>query len=273
MDTYNIRQTDYKQTHGFSGETLEKLAESLELFEGARFLDLMAGKGTVADAVVKFYSQRKISVLPTLLDGYRPQLPDQASYPLVVCDARGITLPSESFDGVAVKLGLHEIPHVDKLRVFDEVYRLLKESGLFSMWEVALENPRLQEIFSKIIRKKDELAGFSDLAENRYFMRKDEIIDFLNTSGFTDIQVYSPGIFNVVSSRWLNSDFKNDVAKLTQYNHFIRTIVPEDIRAQIKYFDKRDSISMTFNQPIIRARKTKHRNLFLDLHTAKRKEN
>jgi ubiquinone/menaquinone biosynthesis C-methylase UbiE len=265
MKTYERRKTDYKQAHGFSESTLTRLAESLDLFEGARVLDLMAGRGTVAEAIGRYYAGNGVNVSPALHDGYRAQLPEEPKYPIIVCDAKKITVSDESFDGIAVKLGLHEIHRADKLKVFDEAYRILKEGRYFSMWEIALEDNELQRVYQQIVRKKDELAGFWDLVENRYFMRLDEIFHLLAVSGFVDSEVYFPDQFCLDTSRYCN--FEGNQSKLNEFNSFIRRIVPEQMRSRIEYRDSGSSISMKVNQPIVRARKARHENLFLDLHT------
>ncbi len=263
MATYNERKTDYRKAHGFNDGTLDRLAASLDLFEGARVLDLMSGQGVVSQAVVNHYGRKGIKVYPTLHEGYREQLPPNPEYPVIISDARQIPAENESFDGLAVKMGIHEIPKCDQPLVFAEAARLLRPGRVFSLWELALEDEAVQRVYQNIIRRKDELAGFYDLANNRHFMREEQIFGFLKGAGFVDVEVYAPGTFFFNSANWLGNDLANDQNKLKELNEFVRQEVSPDMRLRLNYQDNGDSISMKFNHPVIRARKGEYRNPYL----------
>lgn len=254
METYRQRKTDYRKAHGFSNKSLEKLAESLELKDDSKFLDLMAGKGTVSNAVVSYYSARGIRVHPILQDKYLEQLPESLVYPINVSDVRNIELPNESFDGAGVKLGLHEIPKFDQYFAFCEVSRILKPGAFFSLWELALEDVEIQTTYSQIVRKKDSLAGFDDLVRNRHFMRQEQIFELLARTGFENVEVYHPCTFTLDSGNYiLGNNLSYEI--LEEFNAHIRSVVPERLKERINYQDFGDTISMKFNQPIIRGRK------------------
>ncbi len=71
---------------------------------------------------------------------------------------------------------------------------VLKSKGKFVTWELAFSDKTAQKIFQDIIRKKDEIAGFTKLVANRWFPAETEIMDsfqqarFVNCSSPHDVE-------------------------------------------------------------------------------------
>ena len=84
-------------------------------------------------------------------------------------------------------MGVHEVPKKEQPKLFAEVYRIIKPGGKFVIWELALDEEN-QRIFQDVIRKKDELAGFTDLVKNRYLPRHDELRELFAQTGFVDVK-------------------------------------------------------------------------------------
>jgi ubiquinone/menaquinone biosynthesis C-methylase UbiE len=106
---------------------------------------------------------------------------------LVLTDIRETPFTDEMFDTVVIKMGIHEVPLEEQSKILKEVYRVLKRGGKFVTWELAFSNKESQKIFQDIIRKKDEIAGFTQLVEKRWFPTEAEIFDSFGKAGFVDV--------------------------------------------------------------------------------------
>lgn len=106
---------------------------------------------------------------------------------LVVTDIRNTPFDEDTFDTVVIKMGIHEVSLADQLEVLKEVYRILKPGGKFATWDLAFSSKEGQKIFQDIIRKKDTLAGFTQMVENRWFPTEQEIMDSFEKAGFVDV--------------------------------------------------------------------------------------
>ncbi len=86
-----------------------------------------------------------------------------------------------------------------------EFYRIIKPGGKIVIWELALDE-KTQPIFSEIIKRKDELAGFDSLVRNRHFPKKEEVISELQNSGFKNAKV-EHDVFPTLSIRNRKEEF------------------------------------------------------------------
>lgn len=153
------------------------------------------------------------------------------------------SLPYEDafFDKVVIKMGLHENPYIDQQVIVNEFFRVLKPGGKLIIWELYL-NEKTQPIFQKVIRKKDQLAGFTSLVKKRYFQRKDEMKHFLDMAGFIDFRevfVFNPALHTKVRLNELVSlETKEGVtdvnllelaqSRLNELNETLRSLTDEE---------------------------------------------
>lgn len=245
MATYETRNTNYQEAHGFTDEMLECFVKTFELKQKEKFLDLMGGSGTLIKKVIEIYGGTKET--RTLLDAYSPQVQQYIQCKIRIEDARITEIPENSYDVVAMKSAIHEIRKHQQSQVYKNIHYFLKPNGRIYLWEIACKNSKSQEEFNNVIRKKDELAGFKDFTEKRHFCSLSEIITNLDKSGFRDIGIEKDMNFIINTKNWLNNDFGGNKKKVKELNKFIR-----------KNYDFKDYgnyLTKEFYWPIISAKK------------------
>lgn len=255
MATYERRDVDYSKIHTSDPNVVSALCKSLDLLGDSVIADFMAGSGDLSFSVFNYYnSLNRATITPILIDKYARQFPESNYFPKILSDVLSCPLMSNSVEGVIMKLGIHEIPKDRQFLVFNQAYRILVLKGHFSIFEIAERNEEYREIFSKIVRKKDELAGFYDLEKNRYFCTEEELFTRFKDAGFKSPRKVATSYFNYNYTYLLNSDFKGDVHKLHEFLDFIRSTVSSDYRKELGFEDYGTSIKLNFWQSVITAR-------------------
>jgi len=187
-DGFNIRFEDYNKIHSNSKEDWTAFMNALNPKDKEIILDAAGGYGDVSQHILNLCK-------PTIyvLDNSQEQLNRLKEKHLIsnkfikFGDIRKIEFPDNFFDSIILKMGVHEVSQDDQIKIFEEIFRVLKPKGKFVTWELALTDDN-QEFFQKIIRKKDELSGFQSMKENRYFPKHSETIQNFKLSGFEKIQ-------------------------------------------------------------------------------------
>lgn len=260
-DGYNIRKVDFSKIHGVAGKDLEKLADAMEIQDGSRVLDLMCGYGAVSAHILNRAKNAGINIELSMCDLHKVQLdriPDNvraAAVDVTVGDARNLPYHDATFDAVVIKMGLHEVPHIDQPLVFQEVFRVLRPGGRFVIWEVMPDTGEQQDAFTEQMQKKNELAGYESIVVDRYFTRGEQMPWLYEEAGFVEVKQVFEANFHQSTLGRLESELGGDRRKLDELNAFVRRCTPESIRAEVDYKDEGDSISMKVPNRIFRAKK------------------
>ncbi len=180
----------------------------------------------------------------------------KGNFKKILADARKIPLENDSVNKVVVKMGIHEVPRKDQQLIVDEIFRILRKGGIVSIWDVMPLKKDEQILFQRVIRKKDELAGFDTLVKNRYFYREDEIKANLKKAGFSKIKLFSPISYRLSTEKRLDEEFGGDKKKLEKWNDFIRKLIPKNAKKRLHYIDKGNTIKLTFRKAIVKAIKS-----------------
>lgn len=203
--TFDSRVIEYEKVHHITDEQVDTLRDVVDVQFGLKILDGCAGYGSVTKWIM---TGTDVSVASTCqfhvfddssvqIERAKENLKEFKNVEYTVGDIKSLPYEDNSFDVVVIKMGLHENPKPVQQQIVTEVFRVLKPGGKFVVWELYL-NKLTQPIFQAFMHKKDELAGFDALAQNRYFPRGDEIRDTLTNSGFKNYIEHS--IFNPVLS-------------------------------------------------------------------------
>lgn len=256
---WNKRNVRYEEIHNVPLEDLALMVQSLDFQDGDIFADLMCGYGAVTKAALDYCALEGIKIKPILVDMYKEQiqrscaeLPDTQIIRLCE-DSRSLSLPDNSADRIAIKMGLHEVPRKDQYRVIAQVYRALKPGGKFVIWEIMPKTHIEQLLFQTIVREKDRLSGFPGLAVNRYLPREEELRVCLQNAGFSDIELIKEMRYTLSSEKRLYAELGGDEGKLEEWNEFIRAIVPDNVKDEINFSDKGYTIEATFRKGILKA--------------------
>ena len=97
-------------------------------------------------------------------------------------------LDNAQFDRVVIKSGNHEIRKDQQLKLYQSVFRVLENEGLFINLGFVFENQDERDEFAELTRLKDKLAGMIAAYENRFFCIRDEFYGYLSKAGFTDVR-------------------------------------------------------------------------------------
>ena len=153
------------------------------------------------------------------------------------------------FDTIVIKMGLHEVPKEEQLKVLRDFFRILKPKGKVVIWDIMLNNDN-QSLFQDVIRKKDELAGFDMLVKERYFFREEEFLENVKKAGFTRIKDFHTIHNRFSSRRRLESELKNNIILLKRLNDYIRKRFPEELKKSLKYSDLGEDIQFNLIKKI-----------------------
>ena len=193
---FDVRIVDFRVVHNQKQEDFDAFIKIIDPKEGQIILDGMDGYGAAAKEILAIASQKGVRPEIYTLDESAVQVekakknvPNIDEKHIIKADMRETPFSNNFFDTVVIKMGIHEVAKDEQQKIVNEVYRILKEGGKFVTWDLSLIDQETQIIFQDIIRKKDELAGFDKLVENRYFPRRDELISLFQKAGFQNISV------------------------------------------------------------------------------------
>lgn len=279
---FDNRIVSYETIHKIQDGDYKKLVEAVDAQPGDDILDGCCGYGEVTRRILdsgnsksEFYLLDESSVQ---LDRAKSNLPEIPAEKFIQSGILETPFNDGFFDKVVIKMGVHEVNKVNQSVLFKEMYRILKPGGLFIIWELALDQDT-QETFQKIIRKKDELAGFEEMVANRYFPRLDELHALYQAAGFKKIVDfheirYQPSTKaraeELVSKdrKEASENLKNDLTvekrlqelgkmRVEQLTQYAREIFPEHLKSKMNFKDNGDDISFEVRKMIIRGQKMK----------------
>lgn len=195
------RLAKFEDVHGLKQEDFEVFLKLIAPFstpdgQPLKILDGMGGYGDVTSHILAEAKKEGVNPELYIADESINQLnrgissgtlPENFSKDhLVVTDIRDTPFPDDMFDTVVIKMGIHEVPLEEQAAILKEVHRVLKKEGKFVTWELAFSNREAQKVFQDVIRKKDEIAGFTQLVKNRWFPTEAEIFDSFRKAGFVN---------------------------------------------------------------------------------------
>lgn len=267
-DAWNRRTVDYNKIHGDSSEAYHALIQSLKLSEGMIVGDIMSGYGAVSKEILDHcerqamddFAHRPLPIRMILTDRFDAQLRRSVQhlslhapfFPInrVIADTRALPF-DHCLDAAVIKHGLHELPHRDHTRALKNIHVALKPHGKIFLWEMVGLTEEQTKLARDILRTKDRLAGYTSLVQNRYFAHGTELYHSLEEAGFKDAHDVYIGPFHYETKKFLESDLQSDHSKLHLFNEYIRKNVPAEIRSELDYVDRGDSIGLTFAKKII----------------------
>lgn len=267
MATHDYRITDYSYIHSHKEEDFEAFLNTINPKDGDKILEVFCGYGETTQKLIVREKSQGISCEHYLCDASITQidraiqaLKDEPSIVSIMqADARELPCGDEMFDIVVVKMGLHEINKESQTVAMQEIFRILKKGGKFVTWEIALlDDLDQQRIFREVIYRKNELAGFHEINQNRYFQTEDGLLNLFEATGFSSYEkvhdiwylfesirrkeemvsvekkliLDSKGMLDEADEKSLN-----DLAthRLEEFNKSILEIIPEDVREKVKF--------------------------------------
>ncbi len=201
-NSYQHRIVSYETVHAINEHDFDVLVSIVNPQNGQTILDVCCGYGAVAERLGKVITENNLNTKMVLLDSSDQQIQRAKDYlnnqnrEFILSDARDTPFPDNYFDTIVNKMGLHEVDKESQKDMLKELYRILKPGGKIIIWELALTE-KTQPIFRRIIKKKDELAGFDSMATNRYFPTKNEVLFLLRSTSFINDLIEHEIIYNL----------------------------------------------------------------------------
>lgn len=253
-NVYHKRHVRFENLLHLNAAMFDQLVHVADVQSGMRLLDVGAGYGAVTREVLLRHPNEVLEchlleISRTQLDQAREELEGMATGATLHFYNRSILahgLPLGTYHRIIAKLVWHEIPQRDQYVLAQVLHRLLAPLGKLVLWQIALSTD-LAPFYRKIIRKKDELAGFQELASNRYFPCESELASHIRQAGFGDLDRRVTLPYHFDSNTRLEADFGGDEFLLAQWNDFIRQEASQLTEAQLqqlRYSDTGDSIHM-----------------------------
>lgn len=264
LNAYEVRNADYAIVHSESDEDFNQFLDALAIRDGERVIDVGGGYGSIF--IRQIQRCPHLTFEYDLLDGGLFQLrKGQEKIDKVLAaaanssvvrylhqDATRLDLPTEYYDLVICKMFLHEIPSIYKNELIANLYRIVKPGGRIIVWNPDL-NEDDHEFFTHVIKKKDELAGFESMVQNRHFLLNNDLCALMEAAGF--IGFCKPLMFDyhLRTSHRLMEEFSGDREKLLAWNEYILKIADKldsDTRNRLNIQISGDDIYINFKRGI-----------------------
>jgi len=280
---FDDRIVRYQKIHKISDEQYAALLKAIDPREGEKIFEGCAGYADVSKHLLQTTTHftKKLEIF--IQDESKTQLEiarREVSLPedhILLGDVRNTGISENTFDKTIIKMGVHELPKEKQSKVFTEMYRILKPGGKFVIWELSLDADT-QEVFSDVVKKKNKLAGFDQIVQNRYLQKHEELVSLFENAGFTNIkdEYFIRYNFNAKSrfdemisrDRKLLLETKGAISKtdetelqmkaVTRVNElldYMRKRIPVELREKVLYKDSGDDVELTVNKVIMSARK------------------
>jgi SAM-dependent methyltransferase len=158
----------------------------------------------------------------------------------------------DTYDVIACKMVLHEVPKERQATFVRSVYDHLKVKGRFIFWDLCLPSD-LASFYRAVFKKKDALADYETLVERRNFMTEPEFVELFRASPFGNFQIVTEIAYRFDTQKRLEAELQGDRKKFAEWQDFIRASVAEldpSAVAKLKFEDDGDSISFNVRKII-----------------------
>ncbi|MVN91237.1 class I SAM-dependent methyltransferase [Mucilaginibacter aquatilis] len=264
VNAYEVRNADYSVVHAESEVDFDQFIKVLNINDGDKVIDVGGGYGSIFLRLLP--RQPHVNFEYDLLDGGMLQLKkgeerisaslqqhnNQSVVRYLHQDATELNLQSNYYDLVICKMFLHEIPAIHQKALINRLFEIVKPGGRLVVW-----NPDLQEsdykFYTSVIRKKDELAGYQSLVQNRHFLLNADFCGLTHEAGFTSIQKQLTFDYHLHTRNRLNEEFFGDKQKLKDWNDYILQIAKDlDIatRTELKIKSLDDNVYINFKRSV-----------------------
>jgi ubiquinone/menaquinone biosynthesis C-methylase UbiE len=281
---FDDRIVRYEVIHQIEDSDYKQLVVAVDAQPNDKILDGCCGYGEVAKRIsietgIKGFQPEffLLDESPIQLNRALGNIPGVNSEHITNSDIRDTSFPDNFFNKVVIKMGIHELPRDEQSKALQEVFRILNFGGRFITWELALDVDN-QLIFQDIIRKKDSLAGFEQLVQNRYFPRLDEMHNLFAQAGFQNIEnfhsiLYRPSMLArkeelVSKERKLLIEQKGELTaeddlalaelglrRAGELTEYARQRIPNSMKEKMKFQDLGNDIRFEVQKMIVRGSK------------------
>ena len=232
IQDYEKRNVDFSLIHNESDEVYYKLIDHMAFNNGQSILDLGGGYGSFLYKLLNRVPETSMeyhlwdssnSFIRKATSDYENYRGNKANIKVSFVNNNCLNSAEShsKYDVILCKMFIHEIPKSDKVKVFENIYSLLKPGGRVFLWKPDLTEKNF-DFYTRVIAKKDELANFENLANERDFLMNTDLEVHLQNSGFQNITKLFDFDYTLHTDRRLSSEFRNETQKLIEWNNFIK---------------------------------------------------
>ena len=224
---FDKRIVTYEYIHSIKNEDWNALYDALKLEDNNKVLDFGCGYGSVTKEIcnrleftnVEFYLIDNSNVQIT---GAKKNLSAFSDFKIAFSneDVTKMTFKDDFFDVVVAKMSFHELG-LQKLKcALLEIRRCLKKGGRLIIWDI-FPSEQNKAFISKVIGKKNLLAGYYLLAKNRYFLTENELFELLRQTNFVKFEKTRNIDYSLETQKRLFAEFNADFTKLQEWTRYI----------------------------------------------------
>jgi SAM-dependent methyltransferase len=291
--SFSKRKVRYEEIHAIQQEDFDVMVRAAAIRDGYRILDCGCGYGAVTRELLQATDEKRESHkwhnVIDLIDECQEQLVQAKIELRDWLDNSNVTLNflhktfpldfscADRYDVAFVKMVLHEMPinatsesnnnHVTQQQFMEGLWRCLKPGGVLVLWDLSL-TPTTRDFFSSIIRKKDLIAGFTTLVQNRNFLSNQAITSLFAKSGLVVVRQIKSVDYKFSSKKRLYPELNGNMHALEEWNAHIRTearkLSKEVLYDELAYEDSGDDITFTVKVGIFQANKPCDLQFILD---------
>jgi ubiquinone/menaquinone biosynthesis C-methylase UbiE len=264
---YETRDVDYSLIHGETKEVFSRFVSALHLKNDARLLDVGGGYGSVFVNILEHEPQlafsydlldsslHQIKKAKTHIDNFLKGRQTKAIVNYMHQSAVAMDLPTGHYDVAVCKMFIHEISADKQQQLFKKIFSVIKPGGQLVLWAPDLDQHD-HYFYKEVIRKKDELANFNNLAQNRHFLRNAELITLIEEAGFSSAEKLFDFDYDLHTSRRLKSEFNNNTALLKKWNDYILELAGQlspELKKKLLVDVSENNIHIRFKRAVFKA--------------------
>jgi ubiquinone/menaquinone biosynthesis C-methylase UbiE len=268
-NSYDDRVIRYETVTNFSDDMFDELVNLINPRDGQAILDCGAGYAPVTQAIISRhpsldvdycileYSEIQLQRAKNEVTQLLQLLGETKDVAYQQNSAADMNYDDNSFDTVITKMVLHELPAADQVRMISEIFRVLKPGGKFILWQTILDDSTV-EFYRNMFRKKDSLAGYESLVENRNFITQDAFYFLLDSARFHEYELARSFTYNFNSKYRLYSELQGDWNKLRLLNEYLVNLVTDEgegFSEKTNFTFEDDNVSLFFKQGVYLAKK------------------
>lgn len=268
-NAYEVRNANYAIVHSESEVDFNQFIDALAIKDGEKVIDVGGGYGPIFIRLIN--REPGINFHYDLLDGGKFQLKKAEEKISVLLeeknnhsvvrylhqDATALDLPDAHYDLVICKMFFHEIPQIYKKSLIGKLSSIIKPGGRMVIWNPDLTESDYQ-FYTSVIRRKDELAGFESMVQNRHFLLNEDMYELLADAGFTDFKKLLTFDYHLNTMNRLDEEFSGDKTKLQLWNEYILQIaeqLDDETRERLKINVIGDDLYINFKRGIFSVKK------------------
>ena len=191
-NSYDKRKVFYEHIHSIDEEDVKQFIKTIDIQNNQKILDACCWYWYISKHINKEIKEKNFNTRIYAFDNSdlqikraKQNLDKENNIEIIQSDVISMPFDDNFFDTTVIKMWLHEVTKDEQAKMLKELLRVTKTWWRICIRELSLSD-KTHPIFSKFIRKKDVIWEFTSLVENRYFPKKEDILNLLKETWWED---------------------------------------------------------------------------------------